>query len=286
MALDSVSISVNKGDIYGLIGKNGAGKTTFMRIISSLINKDDGEVYLFSNDNYKKEIHRVGFVIERPFLYLNNTAMENINLYCKLSGVSEERIAQVLEIVGLNGVDNKKKVGNFSFGMKQRLNIASALVALPELLVLDEPLNGLDPLGVHDLRELLIKLNLEHGITIFVSSHILEELTKISNRYGILDKGRLIGEYSNDEIIGLERHVKFIVSNSHLAVKILNDDFGLSNTKVTSKTEFKFFGETDLLPKINSTLINAGIDLKNVTTVENNLEGYFLRLIGAEVDEE
>jgi ABC-2 type transport system ATP-binding protein len=280
--LDSISITVNKGDVYGLIGKNGAGKTTFIRMISGLINKDGGEITLFSNNNFLKEIHRVGFIIERPFLYPDNTAHENLNIFCKLTGVLPKRIDEVLDIVGLDSVDKQKKVKSYSYGMKQRLSIATSLISLPELLVLDEPLNGLDPHGIPELRGLLTRLNREHGITILVSSHILEELAKISNRYGILNKGKLIGEYTNSDIMNEGRSSKFLVGNARSAKDILEDSFRGIRLELLNENEFLMFNSFDMLPQVNRKLMELGIDLVNVTTVETNLEDYFLKLIGEE----
>lgn len=278
-ALDSVSINVMKGDIYGLLGRNGAGKTTLIRLISGLINKDGGEISLFSNKDFKREIHRVGFVIERPFLYLNNTAKENLKLYCLLTGTNTKRINDVLNIVGLNELESKKKVGAYSFGMKQRLSIATALIPLPELLILDEPLNGLDPMGIHDFRDLLLTLNKEHGITIVISSHILEELSKVANRYGILETGKMIGEFSFDDIKSIKQYVKYTVNDVELSKNILINMFGIKKIEIIDKNVLKVFEGSDILPQINKTLIKNGVELINVTTVQEDLEEYFLKIV-------
>ncbi|MDR2531559.1 MAG: ATP-binding cassette domain-containing protein [Oscillospiraceae bacterium] len=193
IALDSISLQINKGDVYGLIGLNGAGKTTFLRAISGLIRIDSGGITLFSNADFKKELWRAGFVIEKPFLYLRNTVKENLTIYCKLLNVDTSRISEVLSIVGLSN-QISKKADDLSFGMKQKLNIAMALIKIPELLVLDEPLNGLDVQSVLEFRDLIKNLNENYGITFIVSSHILSELEEVATRYGILKDGQLIHE--------------------------------------------------------------------------------------------
>ncbi|MDR0918292.1 MAG: ATP-binding cassette domain-containing protein [Oscillospiraceae bacterium] len=206
MALDTVSIQINKGDIYGLVGENGAGKTTFLRAISGLIYTDSGEISLFSNLNFRNELHRVGFVIESPFLYTKNTATENLTIYCKAQNISLNRIPEVLELVGLSNCilrkhsDSKKKVSEFSQGMKQRLSLALALLSVPEFLVLDEPYNGLDPLGIEALNRLILDLNQKYGVTLLVSNHILKELEEYATKYGFIHQGKMIREYKSVEM--------------------------------------------------------------------------------------
>jgi ABC-2 type transport system ATP-binding protein len=205
LALDSISLQINKGDIYGLIGENGAGKTTFLRSIAGLIRTEVGEISLFNNSNFRKELHRVGFVIESPFLYLSNTAKENLAIYCKLQNVELSRIPEVLKLVGLskcysvNHGDFKKKVGKFSLGMKQRLSIALALITIPEFLVLDEPYNGLDYTGIQELNELMKLLN-RTGVTLLVSNHILSELETYATKYGFIHEGQLVLECEKSEL--------------------------------------------------------------------------------------
>ena len=191
--VNSVNLSVNKGEIYGLIGKNGAGKTTVLRLICGLANPTEGDISLFGQNSHDTGYlqNRVGILIENPGVYPNISAKDNVKLKCLAMGISSKGyIAELLEDVGLSAAD-KKKVKHFSVGMKQRLGIALALVGNPELVLLDEPINGLDPQGMAEIRETIIKLNKEKGITFIISSHILGELSKVASSYGIIDKGEL-----------------------------------------------------------------------------------------------
>jgi len=198
LVLDSVSLYIDKGDIYGFIGENGAGKTTFLRSIAGLIRTDSGEISLFANTNFKAELGRVSFVIDTP-LYEKNTAKENMEIYCKLQGVDLKRISEVLSTVGLSNADPKKKVNGFSSGMKQKLRIAIALISEPEFLVLDEPENGLDHTSQQELIRLIRTLN-QRGTTVLISSHILPGLEKHATRYGFIKDGKVIHQCKADEI--------------------------------------------------------------------------------------
>lgn len=192
-AVNNVNLSVRKGEIYGLIGRNGAGKTTVLRLISGLASPTEGNICLFGQNSHDTVYaqNRVGILIESPGVYPNMSARENVKLKCLAKGISSKSyIAELLEGVGLRATD-KKKVKHFSVGMKQRLGIALALVGNPELVLLDEPINGLDPQGMAEIREIITKLNKDRGITFIISSHILGELSKIATCYGIIEKGEL-----------------------------------------------------------------------------------------------
>ena len=191
--VSNVNLSVNKGEIYGLIGRNGAGKTTILRLLCGLAKPTEGEISLFGQKSHDMIYtqNRVGILIENPGVYPNMSAKDNIKLKCLAMGISGKGyIAELLADVGLSAAD-KKKVKHFSVGMKQRLGIALALAGNPELVLLDEPINGLDPQGIAEIREMIIKLNKEKGITFIISSHILGELSKIATSFGIIDKGEL-----------------------------------------------------------------------------------------------
>ncbi len=197
-ALDALSIHVPRGSIYGLVGKNGAGKTTLIRILCALQEPSAGEYIIFGVDSGDREIlqarRRMGAVVEAPAVYQELTAEENLRIQYRLLGRRDhETIPGLLELVGL-GNTGKKKVKNFSLGMRQRLGIAVALAGEPELLILDEPVNGLDPQGIIEMRRLLQKLNRDRGVTILISSHILDELSKLATHYGFIDKGRMVEE--------------------------------------------------------------------------------------------
>ena len=198
--VNKVNISVAKGDIYGLIGKNGAGKTTLMKMVCGLAEPTYGEIDLFESGTVKEERKRIGCMIEQPVLYPDMTARDNLIYYNKLMGIKgNSNIDEILELVGLAGTQ-KKKTKQFSLGMKQRLSIAIALLGYPDLLILDEPINGLDPTGIIEIRELILRLNREQNITIVISSHILGELSKIATRYGVIETGNLVEEFSKEEL--------------------------------------------------------------------------------------
>ena len=200
LAVDHVSISVKKGDIYGFIGENGAGKTTLMRMICGLASPTNGEITLFGNRDLVSQRHKIGCSIENPALFPDMTAAENLETQRLLLGIKDKKVCmEILELIGLDDT-GKMKTRNFSLGMKQRLMIGLALLGNPEFLVLDEPTNGLDPMGIRDVRDFLKYLNEEKGLTIFVSSHILGELEKIATRYGVISKGKLIDEFHADEL--------------------------------------------------------------------------------------
>ena len=198
--VENLSMTIYKGDIYGFIGKNGAGKTTLIRMVTGLAAPSDGSIQLFGSGSLLEGRRRIGTVIEAPAFYPGMTARENIVAFSKLQGLHDfSHTEDLLELVGLSHT-GKKKCRNFSLGMKQRLAIAIALIGDPELLILDEPTNGLDPEGMKEVRDLILKLNQEKGITVLVSSHILGELSKFATRYGIIHHGKLIEEFTEEDL--------------------------------------------------------------------------------------
>lgn len=199
-AVDHVSISIGRGQIYGFIGENGAGKTTLMRMVCGLAEPTDGEITLFGNQNLVSERHRIGCTIENPALYPQMTAMENMEVQRLLLGIEDRDIcSHLIRTAGLDKTEHKK-AKNFSLGMKQRLMIALAMLGEPEFLVLDEPTNGLDPMGIKEVRDLLLTLNKKEGLTILVSSHILGELEKIATCYGVISHGKMVDEFGAAEL--------------------------------------------------------------------------------------
>ena len=204
IALDNVNICVNKGDIYGLVGRNGAGKTTFMKIISGLSFPSMGDISILgvnSNSGLSLPFSRIGSLIETPSFFMHMSAVDNLKMKCICCGIAnpDKYAESLLDLVDLGNVHNKK-VHNFSLGMKQRLGLAMALIGEPDLLILDEPINGLDPQGIAEIRNLILKINSENGTTIIISSHILSELSKVASRYGIIEQGKLIYENSCKEL--------------------------------------------------------------------------------------
>ena len=283
--VDSISMHVEKGKIYGLLGKNGAGKTTTMCMLLNLTYPSSGEVFLFGKNpkkNSREVYKRIGSIIETPGFYENLTAYENLEIIARLRGDYDPfKITSVLEMVNLTDAKSKK-FKDFSLGMKQRLGIAAAIMHSPELLILDEPINGLDPFGIKEIRQLLKRLSHEFGITILISSHILSEIENIADVIGFMDSGVLIEEITKEELF--ERRNKFVefeVSNINSAVDILND-VGLMQDR-----DFKFDGwgrihlytHLELRGKLNALFVNSGIDVEKVNLCEENLEEFFTRVI-------
>lgn len=279
-ASDSISINVRKGAIYGLIGRNGAGKTTLMKMITGLSNPTSGSysVKEYSGTELKNARRFVGSLIEAPGLYPDMTAFQNLKCKCLQCGIKDdERIMEVLSLVGLSGT-GKKKTAKFSYGMKQRLGIAMSLIDRPELLVLDEPLNGLDPQGIHEFREMLLNLN-QNGITLIISSHILDELAKIATDYGIIHKGRLVEETTAEELLArCESKVIIRTSGSEKAANIL-DRTSIRNFTVHDGT-IEIHGHIDETGRINSALVSAGIVVDEIYVKSESLEDHYLRLTG------
>jgi len=283
-AVDNINITIKKGDIYGLIGKNGAGKTTLLRIIASLVFPDKGEIQLFgatSEAVLQEARTRLGSVIEMPALYPNLTAVQNLEYYQQVKGIPNKAIImEKLELVGLTDT-GKKKFKDFSLGMKQRLGIALALLNNPDFIILDEPINGLDPAGIVEMREFLKKLNQEQNITILISSHLLTELSLVATRYGIIDQGRLVKEFTDNELKETCKQSLVInVDDTSKAVSILETTLGVKNFKVISGTEIKIYDHIDDPAEINYQLNLNGVRVLNITEMGDSLEDYFLSLIG------
>ncbi|MDO5848118.1 MAG: ATP-binding cassette domain-containing protein [Methanobrevibacter sp.] len=288
--VDSVNIKIKKGQIYGLLGKNGAGKTTTMCMILKLANASSGNINLFgrtvksSTDPVYKNI---GSIIEMPGFYHNLTGEENLRLFSKLAGgYSEDNVKSVLEMVSLT--ENKNKLyKNYSLGMKQRLGIALALLKNPDLLILDEPINGLDPVGIQEIREILRSLADDYGMTILISSHILSEIEHVADMIGIMDNGKLIEEISISNLQNkIRKHVLFSVSDLSLAENLLGE-LGLVENRdyvVDSDDNIILFTHLDSRGSINTLFVNAGIEVTNVSLVKENLEQYFTDLIGGDAN--
>ena len=282
--VDSINMHVEKGKIYGLLGKNGAGKTTTMCMLLNLTYPSSGDIYLFGKNpkNSSSETYsKIGSIIETPGFYENLTAYENLKLISKIRGDFDPyHINAVLKMVNLEDAKSKK-YRDFSLGMKQRLGIAAAIMHSPELLILDEPINGLDPFGIKEIRTLLKRLSHEFGITILISSHILSEIENIADVIGFMDNGVLIEEISKDDLYSrLNKFVEFEVSDIDLAVDILK------KLELKEKEDFTFTGNTiclythlELRDKFNELFVKAGIDVTKVNLCEENLEEFFTRFI-------
>lgn len=283
-ALDEFNMSIPKGSIYGFIGRNGAGKTTLMRLMCGLQSPTSGEYTLLGKKNSDPEIFRIrktmGAVVETPAIYKDLSAYDNLKLqYLNVGMPDFKDIPELLELVGLDNV-GRKKAKNFSLGMRQRLGIAVALCANPDFLVLDEPTNGLDPQGIIEMRELILKLNKERGITVLISSHILDELAKLATHYGFIDKGKMIREMSAKE---LERECRKSIRMKVDSTKILA---GIMEAK---GVEYKIIDETqaDIYANLNFSELAAdfakeGCNIISMEEHDESLEAFFISLVGGE----
>ena len=271
-AVDGVNMHIKKGAIYGFIGRNGAGKTTCLKMISGLSTPSYGEIEMFGykGNDLQKVRSRVGCLIEAPGLYGNMSAYDNPNIKCKLTGIKKK------------GYIEEKKTKHYSLGMKQRLGIALALVGEPDLLILDEPINGLDPQGIVEVRETIQKLAKERGMTICISSHILEELSKIATDYGIIHNGCLVQELTREELMKkCSERIELTLDNPKQAIPVL-DDMGFSSYQVIDKEHIHIFERLGESASLNMELAKAGIPVKGISITSEELENYFLRLTGGD----
>ena len=277
--LNKIDMNINKGDIYGFIGKNGAGKTTFMRVVLSLTPHNDGEIQFFDNKKIEEVGLKIGSLIETPTFYSNASAYENLKRFSILYGADESQIDGLLKLVGLNNT-GKRKVKNFSLGMRQRLGIAVALLNEPEFLLLDEPINGLDPEGIKEIRDIIVKLNKEKNITFLISSHLLDELSKVVTKYGIIDNGVLIEEIDAKELKEKCKN-KVIVEcdNPDKAVEILSKTIPFKDISIKKK-QLEIRSHTKECAKINKTLVKSNIEVSAIYPNFDSLEEYFMKRIG------
>lgn len=278
-AVDAVEMHVKAGEIYGFIGRNGAGKTTFLKMIANLLHKSNGDIKLFGSTDLTPARGRIGVLIENPGLYPAMSAYDNIKMKCILLGIkdSDKKIKELLELVGLEKVA-KKNTKNFSLGMKQRLGLAITLVNDPELLLLDEPINGLDPQGIIEIREILLKLQ-KRGMTIIISSHILEELGKIANRYGVIASGALIKELTRDQLEELSKNAIQVevddVAESIRVLKKLNIDNYDHEDNI-----FRIYDLNVDRAKLNSTLVVNGVLVSSIFEQSESVEELFVDMMG------
>lgn len=286
-ALNEVTMNVPKGSIYGFVGRNGAGKTTLMRLICGMQFPTSGDFEIYGVKNNDAALStvkkRIGAVVENPSIFPEMTAIENLKNQYRLLGLpTYDGIDELLELVGLNNT-GKKKAKNFSLGMRQRLGIAIALCGNPDFLILDEPINGLDPQGIIEIRELILKLNQERNITVLISSHILEELSKIATHYGFIDKGNIIREMSAMQLEeACRKCLRITVTNTPSAIKAL-DELKLEY-KVVDDTTIDIYAKPNITHLVTS-LANENCEVTACTEQDQNLEGFFVSLVGGGSDE-
>ena len=286
-ALDQFSMHIPKGSIYGFVGKNGAGKTTLIRLICGLQQPTSGDYMLYNipytDKEVKKSRRRMGVIVEAPSIYLHMSAEENLKEQYRVLGLpSFQTIPELLKLVGLENT-KKKKAGDFSLGMRQRLGIAVALAGDPDFLVLDEPMNGLDPQGIIEIRELILRLNRERRMTVLISSHILEEISKIATYYGFIDSGHMVREISAEELEESCRKCTRVEVTDNKALACVLDRFGL---------EYSILNEhqADIFAKVNITELTLALAKENckilsITEHDESLESYYMNLIGGKGDE-
>lgn len=285
-AVNSVNLHIEKGSIYGLLGRNGAGKTTIMKMILGLTDITNGEVSVFNQNikgNEKKIYPRIGAIIETPGFYPNLTGTENLEIFALLRGTAfPDAVKNALEVVGLPHKD-KKLFGNYSLGMKQRLGIANAILHDPEVLILDEPTNGLDPIGIAEVRNFIKDLSIKKGKTILISSHILSEITLLADTVGIIDKGVLLEESSMEELNKKNRkYIMLEVSDVSKTTIVLEKEFGITNYSIEDNNHVKIYSHGLDMAKINKSLVMNGISVASSQTCNDSLEDYFKKITGGE----
>lgn len=281
-ALNGLSMHVPKGSIYGFVGKNGAGKTTLIRLICGLQNVSSGSYTLYGMENTDKDIakarRRMGAVVETPSIYSDMTAKENLKMQYRILGLPDfSGIDEILKLVGLENT-GRKKAKHFSLGMRQRLGIAVALAGDPDFLVLDEPVNGLDPQGIIEIRELILKLNRERQITVLISSHILDELSRLATHYGFIDGGRIVKEISAQELeASCRKCMRVEVSDTAKLAMVL--DKANVEYKIVSDSAADIYAKMNIT-QLSNALSDAECDLISASERDESLESYYVNLIG------
>ena len=282
-ALDNADMTVYREDIYGLIGRNGAGKTTIMKVITGLTEKSGGEYEIFGKKGAAadKEKRRIGCLIENPSFFGGMTAYQNLKYYALQKGITDEKqIDEALTLVNLTEVKNKK-YRKFSLGMKQRLGIALAVMDNPDLVILDEPINGLDPIGISELRDTFKKLSREKGVTLIISSHILSELYMVANRFLFIEKGSVLKEITKEELdIECMRCHVIRTDDTKRAAAIIEQKLGITNYKVIDSGELRIYDESIKADELNRLLIQNNVNVSGIFETGISLEDYFKSLIG------
>lgn len=285
--VSGVSMNIRKGEIYGFLGPNGAGKTTFMKMITNLVKPTSGEIEILGEKMTRSSfeiLKRMGSIIEYPIFYEKLTAKQNLELHCEYMGYyNKNAITETLKMVHLKNIENKP-VEEFSLGMKQRLGIARAILTKPELLILDEPINGLDPVGIRELRDLFVMLSKEYGMTILISSHILGEIEQIADTVGIIRNGELVEEVSMDSIRGKHtNYLELYTSQTTKAAFILDKDLKITNFRVMEKDRvIKIYDMKVPEHEIIQTMVQKGVSIDSFNKKNTSLEDYFLKLIGGD----
>ena len=281
-AVDGVNMSIEKGDIYALIGENGAGKSTLMKMLSGLAAPTSGEVVLFENKHPEVARFRMGCLIDSPALDSILTVRDNLEMFSRAFGCHKEgEVDRILKLVGMDGNANKV-IKKTSLGMKQRLAIGIALLGSPDFLILDEPMNGLDPMGIQEIRQLLKKLNAENQTTILISSHLLDEVSKVATRYGFMKAGHLISELSNEELEEKSKTcLRLKVSDTAKAAMVCEKDLGTNNHEVIDAEYVRLFDYVDESAKVVTAMVRGGVEVGEMVRMGESLEEFFNNLMTA-----
>jgi ABC-2 type transport system ATP-binding protein len=279
----NVTMNIRQGEIYGFLGPNGAGKSTIMKMLTNMIKPSHGEITLFGkplkHDSFDF-LKRIGSMIEYPIFYEKMTALENLELHCAYMGYHDPKgIRDALERVGLENVENKRPK-DFSLGMRQRLCVARAIITKPEFLILDEPINGLDPAGIKAMRQLFNMLNKEYGMTLLVSSHIIGEIEQIADTIGVIKSGRLIEEESMDTIKAKNtEYIEIVTRQQRKAAMVLHDKLGIDNFKVIDEQRIRVYTTDVPQSTISKTLILEDINIESIDRKRTTLEEYFIKKV-------
>lgn len=277
--ISDINLHVKKGEIYGFLGRNGTGKTTIMKMLTGITNPTSGEILLFNQkltEETKTVLKRVGSVIEYPIFYEHLTAIENMKLHGEYLGFYDDKeINDALDMVQLKDTEDKT-VKDFSLGMKQRLGIARAIVMKPELIILDEPTNGLDPIGIKDIRNLILMLNREYGITFLLSSHILGEMEQVVDRVGVINNGKLLNEVALADIRKKRtEYIELMTPNMEKALYLLESNFQISNFKMVTNNRIRIYDLTHSQKTISKMLILHDVEIEEIQKHTSSLEDYF-----------
>ncbi|MEX3714422.1 ABC transporter ATP-binding protein [Cytobacillus horneckiae] len=281
--VSNVNLHIKKGEIYGFLGQNGAGKTTIMKMLTGLISPTGGEIELFGKkltNTERASLQRVGSIIEYPIFFDHLTAMQNLQLHCEYLGFYDfKAIMQALDMVHLTGIEDKV-VKEFSLGMKQRLGIVRAIITKPELIILDEPTNGLDPIGIKDMRDLIRMLNNEYGMTFLLSSHNLGEIEQVADRIGVIKNGKLVNEVTLAEISKQRTdYIEIVTKDVEKSVYLLEHKLRISNMKIVPDNKIRIYELSVPQSEISKTLILHDIDIDEIQKHTSSLEDYFYQQI-------
>ncbi len=282
-AVSNVTMNIKKGEIYGFLGPNGSGKSTIMKMLTNMIKPSHGEITIFGKllkHNSFDYLKRIGSMIEYPIFYEKMTAHENLELHCAYMGYhSKQAIRDALDRVGLENVENKLPK-ELSLGMRQRLCVARAIITKPEFLILDEPINGLDPAGIKAMRKLFKMLNQEYGMTLLLSSHIIGEIEQIADTIGVIKDGKLMEEASMDSIKASNtEYIELVTSNQRKAAMVLHDKLGINNFKVVDDQTIRIYATEVSQSSISKTLILEDINIESIDKKRTTLEEYFIKKV-------